>query len=428
MGLGFGIKLLSLAKEMALASRLGVSRNMDTFTLAFGFAGCLLTLVADNLKAALIPAYTGLMVRSNGATSRSLFRRLFGRLALALCALALAFSLILGLVAHGLAPTWSAVDLGALRATLRVLLLWVPIYGVTCLFAAALQAEERFLAALGVTAVSPLAILALLACNRSVSGMSLAWSVVLGGAGECLLLAWVLRATAPAALPVDDHAVARALPRVWSQYLPTLAAGVLINTAPLVDMIIAGRLPQGAVAALAYGNKVPAVVMTLSAGALGTTMLPALSRMASGGDFQGIRRLVYRASALAMASGTFAALVLGAASPWIIQLLFRHGAFQPAQVRPVAWIQALYLLQLPLYMAAIIMVRLISALQGNQILFWGTLLSGSLNLGLDLLFLPHLGAKGIALASACVTLPTWLYLSVAATRLLRRRERSGVAP
>ena len=426
MGLGFGIKLLALVKEMAVAGRLGVSRDMDTFTLAFGFASFLVSLLAGNLKAAFIPAYTGMAVQCNGATTRSLYGRIRWRLALALSAVALAIGLNLGRVAHGLAPKWSAADLLHLGASLRILLLWVPIYGMTFLSAAALQAEERFMAALWVTAISPLAILAVVTCASPVHAGTLAWGVVLGGTVEGLLLAWVLRATPPPPLPVDDEAISRTLPRVWSQYLPTLAAGILINTTPLVDLVIAGRLPQGAVSALAYGNKLPAVAMALSAGALGTTLLPALSRMAGERDFAGIRLLVRGASALAMAAGALAVLVLGAGSPLIVKVLFQRGAFQAAQVGPVAWIQCLYLLQLPFHLAGIVMVHLICALQGNPVLVWGTLLTASLNLGLDLLFLPYLGAKGIALASACATVPTWLFLSLAAFRLLRRRERAAL--
>ena len=427
MGLGFGVKVLSLLKEMAVAGRLGVSREMDAFALAFGFACFLSNLLANNLNSAFIPSYARIAIQCNRSTARGLHGRVLWRLALALFGITLLIGLNLNGVVHWLAPRWSNSELVRLHAILRVLLLWVPISGLGFLSAATLQGEERFMVPIFVTAISPLAILALLAFSGSASALPLAWGLLLGGTAEGLTLAWVLRMTAPPPSSVDTHAISAALPVVWSQYLPALAAGILINTTPLVDMAIAGRLPPGAVATLAYANKIPAVAISLSAGALGTTLLPTLSRMAKEQAFAGIRRLIYQASALAMVAGALAALVFGLVSPWLVRLLFQRGAFHAAQTGAVASVQILYLLQLPFTLGGIVMVRLISALQGNRILLWGTVLTASLNLGLDLLFLPCLGARGIALSSACVALPTWLFLAFHALRLLRNREREASA-
>jgi putative peptidoglycan lipid II flippase len=71
-------------------------------------------------------------------------------------------------------------------------------------------------------------------------------------------------------------------------------------------------------------------------------------------------------------------------------------------------------------------VRLISALQGNHLLLWGTIISAMLNVGLDLLFLPRLGARGIALSTTCVAAVACAFLSFWALRLLRSRERRAL--
>ena len=425
-GLGLGVKLVALLKDMAVASRLGVSREMDTFSLAFGFASLLVSLFAGNLNAAFIPSYARLGASCNHSTARALYQILRRRLGLALGLLSLGLAATSVLWVPWLTPRWSVADQTHLRHLLFLLLAWVPLAGAALLSAAALQGEERFTAPALLPALSSLAILGTLALSTTRSAFPLGWGVLIGASAEMLALAWVLRRYAPPREAVGSTALREALPTVGRQYLPTLAAGLLINTTPLVDYAIAGWLPPGAIATLAYASKVPAVALTLSAGALGTTLLPALSRMAGEEQWAAIRRLVLQASLLAFGAGTLGALLLGACSPRIVHLLFQRGAFGAEQVPEVSGVQVLYLLQLPFALGSTVMVRLISALQGNHLLLWGTIISAMLNVGLDLLFLPRLGARGISLSTTCVAAVACAFLSFWALRLLRSRERRAL--
>jgi putative peptidoglycan lipid II flippase len=396
---------------------------MDTFSLAFGVASLFISLLAGNLNAAFIPSYTSLRTQCNGATARALFQSLLWRLALALGFLALTLALTCPIWLHWIAPRWAPLDLARLRHLLFLFLAWVPFGGITMLSAAALQGEERFAVPALLPALTSLTIIGALALSAGHSAFPIGWGIFVGTILEVMILVRILRWYSPRREPMNIPSLSKAISSVGHQYLPTVAAGILINTTPLVDMAIAGWLPPGTVAILAYANKVPSVVISLSAGALGTTLLPVLSRMVAERQWKAIHRLVGQASLLACVAGVSGALILGFCSPWIVRLLFMRGAFHPDRVPTVSNVQVFYLLQLPFALGSTIMVRLISALQGNHILFWGTLISASLNLGLDLLFLPFLGTQGIALSTVCVAASAWVFLSFWALRLLRTRER-----
>lgn len=113
-------------------------------------------------------------------------------------------------------------------------------------------------------------------------------------------------------------------------------------------------------------------------------------------------------------------LLLG--SHGLVALLYQRGAFGPEQSVQVGFIQAMYFLQIPFYLAGILLVRLISALGKNQILLLGTLLSAGLNFGLDLGLLRIMGLPGIALSTSIVYGVSFFFLWGWAKHLMRRAE------
>jgi putative peptidoglycan lipid II flippase len=201
-----------------------------------------------------------------------------------------------------------------------------------------------------------------------------------------------------------------------------VGGGLLVSSSSMVDVGVASFLPAGGIAALAYANRVPMAMVSLSSSALGTAVLPFFSRLAAGRDWLELRRVarLYLLGAFALAVPATAALAL--CSRFLVALLFQRGAFGAGQTALVGGIQAMYFLQLPFCLGSILVVRLISAMGHNEVLLPAAAFSAALNLALDLLLYRRMGLPGIALGTALVQLASWLLLSLWGLRLLRRAE------
>ena len=106
----------------------------------------------------------------------------------------------------------------------------------------------------------------------------------------------------------------------------------------------------------------------------------------------------------------------------LIATFFQGGAFTAQDANLVARVQSLLFLQLPFYAIGILYVTAISSLRRNQILMWGTTISVSVNILLNLLFMRILGLPGIALSTSGVYFVAFLYLRFMLMRTLREHE------
>jgi putative peptidoglycan lipid II flippase len=110
----------------------------------------------------------------------------------------------------------------------------------------------------------------------------------------------------------------------------------------------------------------------------------------------------------------------------IVAVLYQRGAFTAADTDVVAFVQAMYVLQVPLYTLGILFVKVISAMGRNRIFVWGNLLSVSLNALLDYTLMKRWGAGGIALSTSIVYSVSCVVLGVFAWRQMPRQDTQEV--
>jgi putative peptidoglycan lipid II flippase len=213
-----------------------------------------------------------------------------------------------------------------------------------------------------------------------------------------------------------ERVEAGALRHLLGQYLPVVASGVLMSAAPLIDQAMAATLVDGSISTLSYCQKLPALILMVSALALSTAVLPHLSEMVATGDWAGVRDTVRVVRRLLVIMFVPLTIALIAASRPIVSVVFERGAFTAADVASVSLVQAALLLQIPFFLVGTLYVRLISALGRNSILLWGTVISLSVKVGCNLLFIRWLGVTGIALSTSIVYVVACVYLTLQARR------------
>jgi putative peptidoglycan lipid II flippase len=396
-------KLAGALKVMVTARYFGTSDALDAFLIAFLLPSFISDVVAGSFTPSLVP----LLVRTQAADGVDAAHRLVrGALGFSLGAM-LAAAIALGLTGRWLLPlagsSFSAEKLHLATALFFGLLLWLPMSGCIATWKAVLNANSLFALAAIAPLTTPLATIAILFTSAQKHGVAVLCVGTVGGvAMECLLLALAVRRIGFPIGPALKDWRRPELASLRRQYLPLAASAVISSACVIVDQSVAGRLGPGRVSALAYGNKVSAVLLAVVASAAGTAVLPVFSRLVAAREWKRLRHsiVLYSGAVTLVMVPLTAAMVAG--SGVLVRLFFLHGAFQAGAAQMVTDVQRFALLQAPFAILLTIATRLTAALSANQLLVWVGGAALITDIVLDIVFSRWLGVAGIALASPAV--------------------------
>lgn len=415
------VKLAAIAKEMIVAWRFGTNEELDCFLIALIVPSLAINVVAESLNAALIPTY--IRVREQEGTKAAY--RLFASATLCSMALLLVASLIIAataplyfrIIAPGLTPEKLILTQNLLWSTIPIICL----SGIRTIWGAILNAGERFAMAAFTPIIIPAISILLLLCLPSWGVFALSAGLVFGALLELVLLASVLIKQniplRPRWFGIDFN-----LRQVIGQYIPTAAGAILICSAMPVDQIMAAMLTPGSVAALNYSNRIIVSPISLMTIALGTAVIPYFSKMIAANNWQGLQKTLgkYLTWIFIFTIPLSISLIIFAEP--IVRLMFERGSFINADTIVVANIQKLYALQIPFYLANILLVRLINSLNKNQILFWLSACNLALNVSLNYLLVKVMGIQGIAFSTSLVYVFSFGFAFIFVRRQLNQKN------
>ncbi|MFC7542368.1 murein biosynthesis integral membrane protein MurJ [Siccirubricoccus deserti] len=178
-----------------------------------------------------------------------------------------------------------------------------------------------------------------------------------------------------------------------------LGAGVTqLNLA--IDVIIASFLPAGAVSYLYYADRVGQLPLGVIGAAVGTAMLPLLSRQVRSGESLSAHRTMNRAVELSLLLCLPAAVGQAVAAEPIVTVLFQRGVFGLAEAQATAAALSAYAIGLPAYVLVKIFAPGFFARGDTATPVKVGLGAVALNLALNLILTPWLSHVGVALATA----------------------------
>lgn len=170
---------------------------------------------------------------------------------------------------------------------------------------------------------------------------------------------------------------------------------------PLVDQLMASAVAiAGGGTLLRYAYDVATAPTSALQATLFPVLLAHLSEDAASGDVDRVRRTVARTVAVVAAgSAAIALLVYGVREP-LLRLLFLHGTMDAGGVATMAAILPYHLLGLVPFATLLIATRAHVALRNGPIFMRLGVIGTALNLAGNVLLLPYLGLRGIALATS----------------------------
>ena len=345
-------RVLGFARESLLAYQVGASGQADAYYAAFQLPDLLNYLLAGGaLSIAFLPLYTRTRTEQGEAAAERLLATVLGTLgAIALVATAAMWFAADALVAFQF-PRFDAEKRALTVHLTRIVLPAQLFFLAGGVVQVPLLARGRFIAA----AVAPLfyngSIIAaglLLAPRIGVEGFS--WGALAGAVLGPFLVPWL-----DARRRVRVWLRVAPLDRAFLRYLlvaaPLMFGQTLLTVDEWYDRWFGGLLGVGVIAHLSYARKLMQVPVAVVGQAIGAAALPTLAALHAAGKRAELDRVVLAALRAGVALGVLAAAGALAFADPLVQLLYRHGAFNSVDAEEVARLLAVFALAVPAWVA-----------------------------------------------------------------------------
>jgi putative peptidoglycan lipid II flippase len=398
-------RLLGFLRDSMLAALLGTGAVADAFLVAFQLVNVARRLLSEGaLNAALVPMWLRLREAEGAAAAAAFAGRVLGTISVALVAGSVLIGALMPLVITLLAPGFAGEETRQLAVTYaRLMLPYLAFAGPATVLLALASAQGRFF----LTAFSPLlfniamiaAMIVLMSVHREGSFVALMLAATVGLAGLLQLLILALRrgerVTSPLRASVDAQ-----MRSFFTKAIPGMVASSAPQLLIVAGAIIASSSPS-AVSWLYFANRLIELPVGIVGVAMGTVLIPEVTRALHGDDKTAIAHAQSRALELAVGLALPAMLGLIALSTPIVRLLFEHGAFTPADARSTSSALVWLALGLPAHVLAKALSPAFFAREDPYIPLVATLKAFVVAIVLALLLGHFFGANGIAAGLAC---------------------------
>lgn len=422
-------KLISVAKELAIAAWFGRSDQLEAFLLAVLLPQLLGGMLGGSFAGAVVPALTRAEQIGGRAAADRLFGGMLGVALPMLLILATVLALAGGAALPFIAGGFHAEKLALTRELLVVVAPMTALGALAVMLNAPFHGRERFVVSALAPAITPVVILAGVLLMGADVGTLVA-ATLIGQSAEIVVLVVALHLTGHRPWPVWPR-FAGDLRITLGQWWPAVLASGIHGGTALVDGVFAAHLAAGSVAALGYAQRLALMPLGMVIAVLGPAFLAVLARsqtqaspieMARIADWWR-RRLLWAAAA--------GSVVVMLTAPWLTALAFERGSFTAADTIEVALVVAALAPVAPWYLVGTLSVRLLNVLGGNRHLPAIAAVNLLVCILGNLLLAPRFGVVGIALATSLVYLVSFLQIEFHLRRLRRagppsQSDRAGV--
>lgn len=354
-------RVLGLVRDILLASLAGIGPVADAFFVANRLPNMFRRLFGEGaFNAAFVPEFSGLLHTEGPDAARQFAREAIGVLGFWLLGLTVVGEIFMPFLMRALAPGFSddpakfalAVDLA------RITFPYLFLICIAALLSGVLNGMNLFAAAGAsqvIYNVFSIGSMLLLAAYVPTIGHALALGVSTAGVAQLALLVW---AVSRAGMSVSRPR-ARLTPRMrvlLRRMWPGLIGASAQQLNAAVDVVIGSLLPAGTVSLLYYADRLNQLPLGVIGTAVGTALLPRLSRQVRAGEAATAIDTLNRSIEYALFLTVPAALALFVSGYSIMAVLFGRGAFDLHDAHLASQSLAAYAAGLP----AIVLVKVLA--------------------------------------------------------------------
>ncbi|MBK6707745.1 MAG: murein biosynthesis integral membrane protein MurJ [Sphingomonadales bacterium] len=429
-------RIFGFARDMMLSRLLGASAVGDAWQLAFQLPNIFRRLFAEGaFSAAFVPLFNR-KAAEDGSSSNAAAQRFSNEVLSVFIPILLVFSAIMIAIMPWV--IWLIDDFGAGGRTnatsislARITFPYLGLISIMTLFAAILNSISKFAAAafapvlLNICMITAMlvAIAADGGSNPEQTAMMLAWSVSFAGIIQMLWL-WYWAHRAGFRFRLQRPGFTPDVRELGVLILPAVFGAGIYQISRFIDLFFLGRLEEGSFVFLALADRLNQLPLGIIGIALGTAILPALSRFIAQNDAGGAQRVQSNAIELGLLLTVPAAVGLFCAAQPLVSAFYFGGKFGTDDVTNTAAVVAMLVIGLPAYVLVKVLTPGFFARKDTKTPVYTAGVSLAINIALNLSLIPLMGVAGLALAGALAAWANCIMLYA----ILHRRDQFTIEP
>ena len=405
-------RVFGFARDMLLARVLGAGLAADAFQLAFTLPNTFRRLFAEGaFSVAFVPMYSRALHGPGGEEEAEKFAgdvlAVFVWVLLAFSAVAMLFMpAIVWVLAREYQSIPGKYELSVLLS--RITFPYLGFISMVAMLSGLLNARSRF----GPGAFAPVLLNIFLITGVLIGAQvrggssddtpvayALALAVSLSGVAQFAYLWWSTR-RAGVRLKLTVPRLTPEVRQLGMLILPATFGAGIYQISQFVDTFFATSLPQGSLTLLKLADRLNQMPLGIVGIALGTAILPMLSRHIHEDDGPGAQRLQGQAFELATLLTLPAAAALAVCAPAFCTAFFVGGKFTAADGAIMAQIVVALVAGLPAYVIVKILNPGFFAREDTRTPVWTALASLMFNIAVNLVVVRRFGIVGLAAATA----------------------------
>lgn len=402
-------RVAGFARDVLTASVLGAGPVADAFFVALKLPNFFRRVTAEGaFSVAFVPLYSEKLANDDRAGADDFANNAFMVMLLLLAGFVSLAMIGMPYVLHVIAPGFVGDELRFDLAVelSRITFPYLLLMSLTALLGGVLNALDRFAPfAFAPVLFNVCLITALLLSGQFESaGHALSFGVLFAGVAQ---LVWLIVAARRAGIKIG---IKRPrfngdIRRVFKLMGPGVIGAGVMHINLFADMILASFLATGSISYLYYADRLNQLPLGVVGIAVGTALLPMLSKALAKGDIEQGRELFNRALEVCLLLALPAAAALFVIPELLIQVLFERGAFSAEDTAVTAMVLRCYAIGLPAYIAIKVFSTAHWARQDTVTPVKISVVATILNIVLSIVLIQFMGVVGIALATG---LTGWL--------------------
>lgn len=398
-------RVLGLVRDVVVATLLGAGAGADAFFVAFRIPNFMRRLFAEGaFNQAFVPVLSEYSTTRSRDEVRELLNAVSGSLTMVLALITALAMLAAPWLSWLFAPGFSR-DPAKLALTAEMLRLTFPyllLISLTAFSGSVLNTWNRF----AIPAFTPVLLnlsligaAVLLTPLMDEPAMALAWGVLIAGAAQLLFQVpfLVQLGLMPRPWPNFAHQGVR---RILRLMIPALFGVSVSQINLLLDTVLASLLAAGSVSWLYYSDRLVELPLGVFGIAIGTVILPALSRRHAEQSGEHFSQMLDWALRAVLLLGLPAALALALLAEPLLVTLFHYGAMTDHDIVMAAMSLRAYALGLVAFMLIKVLAPGFFARQDTSTPVKVGIIAMVANMALNLVLIWPLAHAGLALATA----------------------------
>ena len=399
-------RLLGYVRDILIAIFLGAGLLADVFFVAFRIPNTFRRLFSEGtFNAAFIPSYSSLL--DNKKESQKFSNNIFNLLIVGLFFLVLVVEILMPLfiflIAPGFDGDYQKVEL-AITLT-RITLPFLIFISLASFFSAILNSHNKFAIASATPIILNILLIGVLLFGKILNDQLvyyLSYAVTISGILQFVFLYFFVKKYFSPKINFSFK-IDNKVSFFFRKLLPSIFSSGVTQINILVGTIIAS-FQTGAVSYLYYADRIYQINLAIAGIAIGTVILPQLSKFVKNQKKKKIDLIQNKALELSLFLSIPAAIALLVASEEIISSLFGYGSFDELSVKNSAKALFYFAIGLPAFSLIKVFSTFFFARHNTKIPFYISLSSVMLNILISIFFFKEIGFIIIPIAT---TISSW---------------------